>query len=149
MRPIPPDYEGRVEVVVTDEMTVDFAELGRVHPFYATYWLARHMEEAGRKIILPFLEDGEAGIGTAVSVRHRAPALPGMRVLVTAAHERTDGNRVHARCSATRDDGVLVADGETEQAIVPAASLERRLADVRAATGEPRRPPPPGPTSPP
>jgi fluoroacetyl-CoA thioesterase len=147
MRPIPPGYEGRIEVTVTDEMTVDFDELGRVHPVYATYWIAKHMEEAGRKIILPFLEEGDAGIGTAVSVRHLAPALPGTRVTVRAVHERTDGNRVHARCSATREEGTLVAEGATEQAIVSAASFERRLAELRVS-GEPRRRPPRGPTSP-
>jgi fluoroacetyl-CoA thioesterase len=133
VRPIPPGYEGRVDVLVTDEMTVDFAELGRVHPVYATYWLAKHMEEAGRKIILPFLENGDAGIGTAVTVRHLAPALPGMRVTVVASHARTDGNRVHARCAATREDGTLVAEGETEQAIVSAESLEQRLTELQSA----------------
>ncbi len=79
MRPIPDGYEARVSVVVTEAMTVDFEELGRIHPLYATYWLCKHMEEAGRKIIIPFLEDGEDGIGSAVSARHLAPAVAGER----------------------------------------------------------------------
>jgi fluoroacetyl-CoA thioesterase len=129
LKPIPPGYEGRVEVVVTREMTVDFEELGRVHPVYATYWLAKHMEEAGRKIILPFLEDGEEGIGSAVSVRHRAPAVPGTRVEVVAEHVRTDENRVLARCVARAGD-VVVGEGETEQTILPKRVIAERIAEA-------------------
>jgi fluoroacetyl-CoA thioesterase len=110
-------------------MTVDFEELGRVHPVYATYWLAKHMEEAGRKIILPFLEDGEEGIGSAVSVRHRAPAVPGTRVEVVAEHVRTDENRVLARCVARAGD-VVVGEGETEQTILPKRVIAERIAEA-------------------
>ncbi len=135
MRPIPPGHVGRLSVVVTPEMTVDFEELGRVHPVYATYWLAKHMEEAGRKIILPFLEEGEEGIGSAVSVRHLAPAVPGTRIEIVAEHERTEGNRVYARCSARTSRGELVGEGETEQTILPRSRLEARIAAAEAALG--------------
>lgn len=77
MRPIPDGYEAVFETVVTPEMTVNFEELGPVHPVYATYWMAKHMELAGRKIILPFLEEGEEGIGSYVEVRHLASASRG------------------------------------------------------------------------
>lgn len=128
MKEIPVGYEGRVSLVVTDAMTVDFEELGRIHPVYATYWLAKHMEEAGRKIILPFLEPGDDGIGSAVAVRHLAPAFPGMRVDVAAEHTRTDRNRVHASCRAWNELGDLIGEGTTEQTILPRARLEARLA---------------------
>ena len=135
MRPIPAGYEGRISIVVTSEMTVDFAELGRVHPVYATYWLAKHMEEAGRKIILPFLDEGEEGIGSAVSVRHLAPAVPGTRVEIVAAHERTEANRVYACCRACTSAGDLVGEGETEQTILPQGLLAERIAAAEAAVG--------------
>jgi fluoroacetyl-CoA thioesterase len=130
MRPIPPRFEGRISVVVTDEMTVDFEELGRVHPVYATYWLARHMEEAGRKIILPFLDEGEEGIGSAVSVRHHVPAVPGARIDIVAAHDRTEGNRVYARCRAQSESGELIGEGETEQTILPREAIAARIASA-------------------
>ena len=132
MREIPAGYEGRVELVVTDEMTVDFEELGRVHPVYATYWIAKHMEEAGRKIILPFLEDGEEGIGSGVAVRHLAPAVPGTRVEVVAWHDRTEGNRVHAACVVRAGDSVL-AEGTTEQTILPRSRIAERIAAAEAS----------------
>ncbi|WP_198925316.1 thioesterase, FlK family [Dictyobacter vulcani] len=51
---IPANHETRMRIVVTAEMTAQFEEMGEVHPVYATYWLTRHMELAGRKLILLF-----------------------------------------------------------------------------------------------
>ena len=45
-----------LEVVVTPELTVHFEELGSVHPVYATYNMAKHFEEAGRKLLLGRLD---------------------------------------------------------------------------------------------
>jgi fluoroacetyl-CoA thioesterase len=139
VRPIPPGYEARVDVVVTDAMTVDFEELGRVHPVYATYWLCKHMEEAGRKIILPFLEEGEEGIGSAVSARHLAPAVAGQRLDVVAEHVATKRNRVRVRCRATNQAGELVGEGETEQTILPRERIEALIHAAARGTGEPAR----------
>ncbi|RDI94888.1 thioesterase [Meiothermus sp. QL-1] len=136
MRPIPPGYQATFETVVTEAMTVDFEQadprLGRLHPVYATYWMAKHMELAGRKIILPFLEEGEEGIGSRVSVDHLASALPGMRVRIVAEHLRTEGNRVHVRCTAWNELGDRIGEGYTEQVILPKDRLEQifgRLAE--------------------
>ena len=129
MRPIPNAYRTEHEILVTDAMTVDFEDrvdgrLGKLHPVYATYWVAKHMELVSRKIILPFLEDGEAGIGHAVAVTHLASALPGMRVTLKAVLESHEGNRVTARCEAHSELGDLIATGSTVQVIVDAAKLE-------------------------
>lgn len=132
MRPIPEGYEARVDVFVSDGMTVDFEELGRVYPVYATYWLCKHMEQAGRKIILPFLEEGENGIGSAVSARHLAPAVVGQRIRVVAEHVATEGNRVRVRCRATNEAGELIGEGKTEQTILPHERIEARIAAAEA-----------------
>jgi len=130
MKPIPTGYQATFETVVTDEMTVDFEhpddpQLGKLHPVYATYWMAKHMELAGRKIILPFLEEGEEGIGTKVSVDHLASALPGMKIRIVAEHTRTEGSRVYARCTAWNELGDRIGVGSTEQVILPKAKLLR------------------------
>ncbi len=130
MRPIPEGYEDSVGVVVTDEMKVEFGELGRIHPVYATYWLAKHMEEAGRKIILPFLEEGEEGIGSAVTVKHRGPALVGMRVEVVARHVSTEGAKILAACTAHNELGDLIGTGSTEQYVLPAVDVEERFREL-------------------
>jgi len=128
VREIPPGFEVHHELVVTPAMTVDFedpqdARLGKLHPVYATYWLAKHMELVSRKLILPFLEDGEEGIGHAVSVKHLASALPGMRLRLTARLEAQEGNRVHAGCTAVSELGDLVGKGTTVQVVLPHAKL--------------------------
>lgn len=136
MRPIPAGYRAEHELVVTDGMTVDFEQdeprLGKLHPVYATYWLTKHVELASRKIILPFLEPGEEGIGHEVRLRHLASALPGMRVRLVATHERTESNRVVVRVEAENELGDLVGEATTIQVVLPREALERgfeRLAE--------------------
>jgi fluoroacetyl-CoA thioesterase len=124
---IPDGYSARVSFVVSLEMTVDFDELGPGPDLYATYWMAKHMEEAGRKIILPFLDDGEDGVGRAVSVTHLAPAAPGTLVHVDARFERTESNRVFASQTATTASGKLLGEGTTEQVVLPKSRLEEML----------------------
>jgi fluoroacetyl-CoA thioesterase len=127
LRPIPEGYEARLGVVVTHEMTVEFGELGALHPVYATYWMAKHMEEAGRKLILEVLDDDEDGVGSALSVRHLAPALPGMRIEVIARHIRTEANRIFAECRAIDAEGEVIGEGTTEQVVLPAAQIRARF----------------------
>jgi predicted thioesterase len=123
VKEIPQGYEGHLGVVITEEMTVDFGELGKIHPVYATYWIAKHMEEAGRKVIIPFLEEPDEGIGSAVTVQHLASALPGMRVEVIAKHVATEGRKIVCDCSATSELGDLIATGSTEQVVLPASRV--------------------------
>lgn len=158
MRRIPAGFEAHHSVLVTPAMTVDFevqddARLGALHPVYATYWLAKHMELVSRKIILPYLEDHEEGIGHRVEVDHLASALPGMRVAVTGVFERQAGNRVHVACSAVSELGDLIGRGATVQVILDRARLEHSFDTLRGRwaehlAGEPgharQHAPPPG-----
>lgn len=136
MRQIEPGRTAHHSVIVTPAMTVDFEvedepRLGALHPVYATYWLAKHMELVSRKIILPFLEEGEAGIGYEVAVKHLASALPGMRVHLTARFERMERNRVHATCEAKTELGDLIGTGSTVQVILPEERLQAAFDDLR------------------
>ncbi len=115
MRPVQIGEQAMLEVLVTPEMTVKFGELGELHPVYATYELARHFEEVGRKLLLPHLEDGEDGLGTALNVRHLRSALPGMRVTLTATVKRAEGRRLTVEVQAVSELGDVVATGSTEQ----------------------------------
>lgn len=136
MQAIPEEFTQTLSVTVTDEMTVNFGELGRLHPVYATYWMARHFEEAGRKIILPFLEEGEGGIGTQVDVTHTASALPGMRVTVTATFERQEGRRVTARMVAVSELGDQIGHGTTTQMVLPQARIDANFDTLRQRWAE-------------
>ncbi len=127
MRPVPAGATAVLEVVVTEAMTVHFDELGPVHAVYATYTMAKHFEEAGRKLLLAHLEPGEAGIGTAVSVEHLAPAWPGDRVRVTATCTAVRGTRLTCALTAVDAAGRLLGRGTTEQAVLPEDVVDARL----------------------
>ena len=127
MRPIADDAWAQLEVVVTPEMTVRFGRLGPVHPVYATYRMAQDFEEAGRAMLLPFLEDGEDAVGSAVSVEHLAPAKVGTLVLVEARPAGVEGNRVTCACRAVDGGGRELGRGSTVQVVLPEEVLRARL----------------------
>ncbi|HET8985710.1 MAG TPA: thioesterase family protein [Trueperaceae bacterium] len=132
MRIIPSGFTSHHGVLVTQAMTVDFEvedddKLGALHPVYATYWLAKHMELVSRKIILPYLEDDEEGIGYRVEVDHLASALPGMRVDVIGVFDHQTGNRVHVRCQAVSELGDVIGRGATVQVILAKTRLDDNL----------------------
>ena len=135
MKPIPVGHTASHEILVTENMTVDFEqddpELGKLHPVYATYWLVKHMEMVSRKIILPFLDADEEGVGFEVSVTHLASALPGMTVRISAEHLKTEGNRIYARCEAVSELGDLVGTGTTTQVWMKRERLNGGFAKLR------------------
>ena len=128
MRPIPVGESATLHVVVTPELTVHFDELGSVHPVYATYNMAKHFEEAGRKLLLRHLDDGEDGLGSALSVEHLAPSWVGDRLSVVATCVEVSGNRITCTCTATDGDGREVGTGSTVQVVLPRDRLDALLA---------------------
>jgi fluoroacetyl-CoA thioesterase len=129
MRPIPVGATAELEVVVRPEHLVDFDEMGRVHAVYATYTMAKHFEEAGRKLLVPHLEDGEAGIGRSVSVEHLAPSWVGDRLTVTATCVDVTGGRLTCSVEAVDAYGRRLGRGTTVQAVLPAAVLAARTGE--------------------
>ena len=129
MRPVPVGESAVLDVVVTPEMTVHFDELGPVHPVYATYSMAKHFEEAGRKLLLRYLEPGEAGIGSALSVEHLAPSWVGDAVRVTARCADVRGNRLTCECTAVDAAGRVLGRGTTVQAVLSEETLQARIGE--------------------
>lgn len=130
MKPIPAGYEADLVITVVDSMTVNFGELGTLHPVYATYEMAKHFEEAGRKVLLPHLEPGEEGIGSSVSVEHTASALVGMKVSITASFERMEGRRLYCSMVAKNELGDEIGRGSSVQVILPRNRLEQGFAEL-------------------
>lgn len=124
--------------VVTNEMTVDFEELGKGHQVYATYWMAKHLELVGRKLLVPHLEAGEEAIGYAVSVRHLRPAVPGTHLRVTGVLDRVEGNRIFSSCSVDDEWCDRIGEGETIQVVLPEADIVARFARLRERLASPR-----------
>jgi fluoroacetyl-CoA thioesterase len=136
VRPVPVGASAVLDVVVTPEMTVHFDELGPVHPVYATYSMAKHFEEAGRKLLLRHLEPGEAGIGSALSVEHLAPSWVGDLVRVTASCAEVRGNRLTCECAAVDTEGRVLGRGTTVQVVLSEEAVQARVGE--RARPEPR-----------
>jgi fluoroacetyl-CoA thioesterase len=75
--------EATIEVTVTDEMLVDLGGR-RIHPVYATAWMVRHVEEAGRAVIEPHLGPNEDATGYRIDLTHERSARVGDHLLVSA-----------------------------------------------------------------
>ncbi|MCM2533645.1 thioesterase [Neobacillus pocheonensis] len=114
-----------VIAVVTPEMFARF-EGKVVHPAYSTVSMVYHMEWASRKIILPYLEDEEEGIGGAVSVKHIAPTAEGSIVTVTATVTDIQNNVIVTKVEV-RNEEMVIGEGEVKQVILPKREIETKL----------------------
>jgi fluoroacetyl-CoA thioesterase len=95
-----------IEVTVTDDMLVDLGGR-RIHPLYATAWMVRHMEEAGRMLVEPHFRPGEDATGYSISVTHERPARAGDRLTVTATATRVDEREAEAEVDVTGPAGPI------------------------------------------
>lgn len=115
-----------VEVMVTPDMFAQF-EGEIVHPAYSTVAMVYHMEWASRKIILPFLEEHEEGMGGAVSVKHLAPSIEGSQLIITATVSALKGNSVMTKVSVKHGER-LIGTGEVKQVILSKSKIANLLA---------------------
>lgn len=97
-----------------------------VHPAYSTVAMVYHMEWASRKIILPYLEDEEEGMGAAVSLKHIAPTTEGSTVTVTATVTALSNNVVVTKVEAWNEETVI-GIGEVKQVILPKKEIEQKI----------------------
>ncbi len=127
-----PGLTGEIELVVTDAMVARFDELGLVHPVYATWMMAKHMEEASRKVIVPFLEPDEDAVGHAIDIVHLAPTAVGERVRIRATLERVDGRRLY--CTLEADNRrERIGTGRNIQVVMSRERLRERFRAIGAA----------------
>jgi fluoroacetyl-CoA thioesterase len=116
--------EARLELKVTEDMLVDV--LGRrIHPVYATAWMVKHMEDAGRLLIEPHLGPGEDATGYAISVVHERPAVVGDRLEVVARAIRVDDRECEAQVEVQGPDG-RIGSGTLVQRYIQAGQLDGR-----------------------
>lgn len=118
-------HKETIEVEVTPDMFAHFEGI-IVHPVYSTVSMVYHMEWASRKIILPFLEQDEEGMGGAVSVKHLAPSLEGTKLSITAELIGYDKNIVITRVVVYHET-MLVGIGEVKQIVLPKQKIKELL----------------------
>lgn len=114
-----------IKITVSSDMFAQF-DGNVVHPTYSTVSMIYHMEWASRKIILPFLEEDEEGMGGAVSAKHLAPAPEGSKLTIIAELIEYDRNIVITKVSVIRDTE-LIGIGEIKQVILPKRKITKML----------------------
>lgn len=115
--------------IVTPDMRAAF-EGQVVHDALSTASMIVWMEWASRKIILPFLEPHEEGVGAEVSVRHLAPTPVGASVTCRAVVTSVSARQVVTRVEA-HSLGSLIGQGTVTQAIITRERFEERLRAAR------------------
>lgn len=108
-------------VTVMPEMTAQL--FGReVHPAYATAWMVRHVEEAGRLLVERYLGLDEDATGYRIELTHESPAFVGDRLTVTA--RTTDVTDRECVCEfEVHGPGGVVGSGVFVQRYVPRGRL--------------------------
>jgi predicted thioesterase len=103
---------------------------GEVHPVYSTFALARDVEWAGRLFVLEMKEDDEEGIGTSLSIEHRAPAFVGEEVSIESSVLSINKNEIICKYEVYVGDR-LVARGTQGQKILKKAVLEEKFDQLK------------------
>ncbi|GMA60937.1 thioesterase [Alicyclobacillus fastidiosus] len=124
-------HQETVEITVTNEMFPEFA--GQVvHETMSTVSMVYYMEWVGRLVILPFLEDGEEGIGGGIAVHHLAPAPSGKRVRFTAVVVEVSDHKVV--CDVWGEhDRARVGEGQLVQYILEKRRIDERIHSMKSS----------------
>ncbi|WP_019413733.1 thioesterase family protein [Paenisporosarcina sp. TG20] len=117
--------EETIEIIVTEDMLAAF-EGKVVHPVYSTVAMTYHMEWVSRKIILPFLESHEEGMGASVQLKHIAASPLGSTVILTAILVEQRDNIVLTKITAKNQLGVI-GNGEVKQVILPKEKIAEKF----------------------
>jgi predicted thioesterase len=113
------------QFVVTDKDVAAFH--GKVvHPVCSTFTLAREAEWTTRQFVLELKEEHEEGIGTFVTVEHKAPAKVGAEIMFEAWIESLERNEIICRYQATVNKKI-VATGKTGQKVFAKDKIEKLL----------------------
>lgn len=122
--------EGHTAVVTTEVTPSMYAQFEGdvVHPVYSTVSMVYHMEWASRKIILPYLEDHEEGMGAKVNVEHMAPAKMGSSLEIKASVIKYERNIIVTEVTVRdRENDRLIGKGEVKQVVLPKVKINERI----------------------
>jgi len=114
-----------IETTVTEEMFAQFEGVV-VHPAYSTVSMVYHMEWAARKLILPYLEEQEEGVGGSVSLKHVGMATLGSNIRIEAVVSELTPGRVLAKVEV-RHGNRVIGLGEVKQIILNKQLIQEKL----------------------
>jgi fluoroacetyl-CoA thioesterase len=127
---VPPGIRGQAEETVEHQHTLSHHN-AKLPPIYSTPNMIGLMEWAASNAMLPFLDDGEISVGTAINIEHRAPTTIGALVKTEAVLESQNERFYLFRVTA--HNGVAeIGRGTVTRAIVNPSKVAERHAKRNA-----------------
>jgi fluoroacetyl-CoA thioesterase len=123
---VPHGIRGQAEETVEHKHTLSHHN-AKLPPIYSTPNMIGLMEWAASNAMLPFLDEGEISVGTAINIEHRAPTTIGARVKTEAVLESTEGRFYVFRVTA-HNGAAEIGCGTVTRAIVNPARVAERHA---------------------
>jgi fluoroacetyl-CoA thioesterase len=123
---IPPGIRGQAEEMVEHRHTLSYHNAS-LPPIYSTPNMIGLMEWAAANAMLPFLDEGEISVGTAINIEHRAPTAIGARVKTEAVLESSDGRFLVFRVTAHNGKAEIGRGTVTRTIVNPAKVAEKHL----------------------
>ena len=124
---IPVGAKGRVDGVVTDQLTAAAIGSGSVEVFATPYMVAA-MENAACEALRPYYGEGENSVGTKLEISHDAATPVGMKYWAEAEVTEVDRRRIVLKVTAYDETGVI-GSGTQERFII---QMEKFLAKAEA-----------------
>ena len=123
-KPVPLGTRAEVERRVEFRHTLS-AWRPELPPVLSTPHMIGWMEAAGFEALLPFCEDDEVSVGTAINVTHRAPTGIDSRVKCEAVLESVSGRFLTFRVNA-HNGSQVIGYGTISRAIVSKSKFEQK-----------------------
>lgn len=120
----PGDTKTYTHTVTLNDVAAFHGEI--VHAVCSTFALARDIEWSTRQFVLEMRDDDEEGIGTFLSIEHKAPAFVGETVNIEAAVENINGHELICSYIA-RVGNRVIAVGKTGQKILKREKINQVL----------------------
>ena len=124
---IPVGAKGRVDGVVTDQLTAAAIGSGSVE-VCATPYMVAAMENAACEALRPYYGEGENSVGTKLEISHDAATPVGMKYWAEAEVTEVDRRRIVLKVTAYDETGVI-GSGTHERFII---QMEKFLAKAEA-----------------
>ena len=116
--------KGKQTIVVTPAQTAAYYGSGALEVF-ATPAMVALLEETAWRSVQPYLEEGQATVGTRVDIRHLAATPLGGKVTCESELVEIDRRRLVFRVTA-RDDAGVVGEGTHERFIVDVEKFQAK-----------------------
>lgn len=123
---VPLGIRGQAEETVEHKHTLNHHH-DKLPPIYSTPNMIGLMEWAAANAMLPFLDEGEISVGTAINIEHRAPTTIGDHVKTEAVLE-SHNERFYIFRVTAHNGKAEIGRGTVTRAIVNPAKVAERHA---------------------